>query len=529
MRRFLLALGVLVAGMQDAPAQQGEQRIALIIANDAYASPNLGRLPGTQRDAALMHAALERAGFAVTLRANLSRAQMRNEFSSFANRLALLGDRGVGFLYYAGHGVADGPRGQNYLVPVDAHISGVPDLPATSIPLNEELDGIALSGARATILVIDACRNTPVALRRGSRGLAAVDARTDTLIAFATDAGETATDDGIYARVLSEELQQPGADAVAVFARVQTRVAQATNRGQRPRFETGLLGEPIVFVASPQTAVGTQAAPLPTPPVVQQWAAGMEFDDCSGAGWCPRMVVIPAGRFSMGSTGNELGREPREGPVRRVEIARFAAGKFEVTFDQWSECVQRGGCPRLGQESSGAGAGSHPVINVSWNDARAYLDWLSQATGRSYRLLTEAEWEYAARALSDTPYPWGASASHDYANYGLDVCCGGSVAGRDQWVNTAPVGSFPPNRFGLYDMHGNAWEWVEDCFAETLAGAPTDGSAATRAGCANHVRRGGSWFIGVDYLRSAVRHNDPAAARSSEWGFRVARSLPADG
>ena len=232
-------------GTGGATAQQGEQRIALIIANEAYVSPNLGRLPGTQNDAALMQSALRRAGFAVTVQRNLNRTQMRSALSAFRGQLASLGQRGVGFLYYSGHGVADGPRGQNWLVPIDAQINNVTDLPSTSIPLDEELDGIDMAGAKATIIVIDACRNTPVSFRRGSRGLAPVQRRTDTLIAFSTDAGETAADDGAYARALSEELVMPGSDAASVFARVQTNVALRTNRAQRPHYENGLM-EPHV-------------------------------------------------------------------------------------------------------------------------------------------------------------------------------------------------------------------------------------------------------------------------------------------
>lgn len=232
----------------DAPAQQSETRVALIIANRYYASSNLGDLPGTHNDAALMEAALRRAGFAeITVRRDRNREQMRDDLSAFTRRLEALGPRGVGFLYYSGHGISDSRRGRNYLIPVNAQISALTDLPTQGLPLNEELDAIETASAKATIVVIDACRNTPVALGRGSRGLVAVSAPTRTLVAFSTQPGATATDEGVYARVLSQRLQAPGADVATVFQRVQTEVARTTSEAQVPRYDNGLI-EPIVFV-----------------------------------------------------------------------------------------------------------------------------------------------------------------------------------------------------------------------------------------------------------------------------------------
>ena len=177
--------------------------------------------------------------------------------------------------------------------------------------------------------------------------------------------------------------------------------------------------------------------------------------------------------------------------------------------------------------------GRHPLINVSWDQAKAYVAWLSRMTGKPYRLLTEAEWEYAARGVTSAdaphpPYPWGDKASHEYANYGTDQCCQGKTEGRDKWLYTAPVGQFPANAFGLYDMHGNVLEWVEDPWHDDYRGSPppTDGSVWMEGGdVSRRVVRGGSWNNDPGDLRSAVRNWNTAGSRSNNLGFRVARTL----
>jgi serine/threonine-protein kinase PpkA len=172
------------------------------------------------------------------------------------------------------------------------------------------------------------------------------------------------------------------------------------------------------------------------------------------------------------------------------------------------------------------------VINVSWEQAKTYVVWLSRMTGKPYRLLTEAEWEYAARGVTGAdaphpPYPWGNKASHEHANYGADQCCDGSTDGRDKWFYTAPVGQFPPNAFGLYDMHGNVWEWVEDPWHENYRGTPpTDGRAWMEGGDeSRRVVRGGSWNDDPGSLRSANRNWVATDSRYDSLGFRVARTL----
>ena len=239
------------------------------------------------------------------------------------------------------------------------------------------------------------------------------------------------------------------------------------------------------------------------------------FRECTD---CPEMIVIPAGNFTMGSPDTEKDRGKVEGPQHGVTIAKpFAVSKFELTFAEWDACVARGDCVAHGSDS-GWGRGRQPAINVSWDDAQSYVAWLSRITGKQYRLLSEAEYEYAARAGTQTVYPWGDDIGKGNAN------CNGCGS---QWDNkqTAPVGSFAANGFGLFDMVGNVWGWTEDCYHNSYNGAPVDGMAWTGDACSTRVVRGGSWLGIPQGLRSAVRNWDTAGSRGNNLGFRVGRTL----
>ena len=232
------------------------------------------------------------------------------------------------------------------------------------------------------------------------------------------------------------------------------------------------------------------------------------------------MVVVPAGSFTMGSPASEDGRADWEGPQRQVRIGKpFAAGKYEVTFAEWDACVAAGGCRGHRPDDMGWGRGRRPVVNVSWDDAQAYVGWLSRRTGQEYRLLSESEWEYAARAGTRARYHWGDSVGRNRAN------CGG-CGSRWDYERTAPAASFPANGFGLHDMHGNVGEWVEDCWHDSYAGAPSDGSAWTTSGMFSwRVYRGGAWNFIPGYLRAAGRGASDTGSRDDSLGFRVARTL----
>ena len=276
--------------------------------------------------------------------------------------------------------------------------------------------------------------------------------------------------------------------------------------GNRTGYVFGTLLTEITVVASPQPS----PPPSRVEPVVRVYLPrpGKTFRDCPD---CPEIVVIPAGSFRMGDlSGDGYGFEK---PIHTVTISRpITVGKYEVTFAEWDACVSVGGCSHRPIDK-GWGRDRRPVINVSWTDAQKYVSWLTRKTGKRYRLLSEAEWEYIARAGSSTKYPWQNSISSSQAR----------VNSRD---GTVPVGSYGPNAFGVYDTVGNVWEWTEDCWHRNYNEAPTDGSAWISVGeCGRRVLRGGSW-IGIPRVaRSANRYWNSASYRGSGNGFRVARDL----
>ncbi len=256
---------------------------------------------------------------------------------------------------------------------------------------------------------------------------------------------------------------------------------------------------------------------------------GSEFQNCPQ---CPVMVVVPSGRYAMLMPPIDQGRPFDEGENRLVIISKpFAVGKFEVTFDEWDACVRDGKCAEV--EDEGWGRGKRPVINVSWTEAVQYTRWLASKTGKPYRLLTEAEWEYAGRAGVGRARFFGIKPEDvcSYANlydksaekkleFGMDM-----LPCDDGFDVTAPVGSFKPNAFGLYDMLGNVWEWTEDCQAVLWRNAPSDSSARLDGRCSERAYRGSSWLSHPPrYIRSGDRYRF-LGARYNDLGFRIALSL----
>lgn len=241
--------------------------------------------------------------------------------------------------------------------------------------------------------------------------------------------------------------------------------------------------------------------------------SGSAFRDC---GACPEMVVVPGGSFVMGSPASEAWRGDDEGPQHSVSVGRFALGRYEVTFSEWDACVAAGGCTHRPEDAWGRD--SMPVMQVSWEDAQQYVAWLSRTTGHSYRLPSESEWEYAARAGTTTAYHWGDGIGSGHAN------CDGCGSRWDD-SQTAPVGSFSANGFGLHGMLGNVWEWTQDCLNRSYAGAPTNGQAWESGDCSRRILRGGSWRFNPDEVRSANRIGVGPGGRVSDIGFRVARTF----
>ncbi|MDH3658745.1 MAG: SUMF1/EgtB/PvdO family nonheme iron enzyme [Alphaproteobacteria bacterium] len=540
--RRLLATVILLTACFESRAE-GPDYVALVVGVSDYGEDRDAReaqdfivpakLDNAVRDADLIGDALVDAGFEVTRVLNPKKRELRSAVNALFEKLRVAGDDAVGLFYFAGHGSQGQPPDErdvdNFLIPIGADLQ-------TEIDLADEALGLSLVSAKLSsassarvVIILDACRNFALPLRTRSgftpRGLAEARASPNTAIAYATTPGGVASDgprggNGPYAKALAKELRaarnRPLDD---IFREVGRSVYQATNERQLPWVATSFFYKPIHIRPDPENATRPEPVQAPASP----------FHDCPH---CPEMVVIPGGGFLMGSADGEPGRSRNEGPQRRVEIRSFALGKYEVTFADWRTCIEGGGCSH--QPEMGAGeTDRHPVSNVSWHDVRGYVAWLSAETGETYRLPSEAEWEYATRGGENARFFWGDDVAQacDYANgydqtslkkfdYALNA-----LTCDDGHAGTAPVGSFAPNGFDLHDLSGNVWEWVEDVYHDTYRGAPEDGSAWISGDDAVRVLRGGSWNFIASSLRSAKRDWEEPIFRSNTTGFRVARDL----
>jgi formylglycine-generating enzyme required for sulfatase activity len=495
------------------PALAAGKRVALVIGNAAYS--DVGPLANPESDSAAVAQALEASGFDdVRHVGNLTAEQMRQELKSFS---ALSANADIAVIYYAGHGVelAD----QNYLVPVDAKLLRSTDIEFEAIPLSSVRQ--AVSGAsKLRIVVLDACRNNPFKLagkggtRAATRGLGRIEPGAGEVVAYAAKEGTLAQDgpanqNSPFAAALVKSLREPGLEVRLLFGRVRDDVLAATGNEQEPYTYASLGGDALYL----------------TPP--SQLPAVQTFRDC---GDCPEMVVVRPGTFLMGSPEDEPQRDPDEGPQHEVTIARsLAVGRFEVTRDEFDafvkdanhdtgkRCTLWTGKAFVGREGHNvdnpgfAQTGKHPATCLSWHDAKDYVAWLSRRSGQTYRLLTEAEWEYVARAGIVAPYASGAQFDPASAN-------GQSSA-------TQAVGLSAANAFGLYDTQGNVWEWTEDCHSNDYAKAPIDGSAAQGSADCERTYRGGGWSNMAKDLRFATRGVGGADTRVNIFGLRVAREM----
>jgi len=309
-----------------------------------------------------------------------------------------------------------------------------------------------------------------------------------TLLFLEAKLAEIIKDYGHAEGALTEYLSLPEINADKNYAFALTLYPKIETKASEQAFENlkGMCG------ASPSNAA--------------LYSPGMAFRECAIA---PETVVLRGGKFMMGSLPNENGRNANEDPQHRVSIRDFAIGKYEVTFDEWDACVAGGGCKAYRPQDSW-GRGRMPVNMVSWQDSQAYVAWLSAVTGKHYRLPSEAEWEYAARAGTTTAYSFGKIYKEAMANSGL---------------GTRKIGSYPANTFGLHDVHGNVSEWTQDCWNDDYQNAPIDGRAWTFDDCSKHVERGGSWITDAKSLRSASRRPRQSHDGDNSLGFRVARTL----
>ncbi|MCI4666130.1 MAG: SUMF1/EgtB/PvdO family nonheme iron enzyme [Neomegalonema sp.] len=541
-----------------ASAEPAPRRLALVIGNGAYTGAHLIRLPNPTRDADAVKKMLDRLKFDdVVLATDLTTAGMRKALRQFRKSIAK-GPVEIAAVFFAGHAIQF--ERENYLFGVDAEPETVADLPGMAVSLQEILANIA--GAKGLKLVmLDACRDeaTLLAAMKAqepnktrsaslSRGLARLEryrASDDTLIAYATSPDKVALD-GVpgahspFTQALLELGPTPGKEIRLLFGAVRDKVARVTAGRQKPTAKTDTMGGREYYLVPAATR------PKPVPIAAPKPKSGLKdfetFRDCAD---CPEMVAIPAGSFLMGSPKTELKRDEDEGPQRRVAMKAFAIGKYEVTVGQYRKFVKAtdrktdkgcwiwtGSKWEKRKDASWEAPGftqtdAHPVTCVSWADGQAYVAWLSKRTGQAYRLPSEAEWEYAARAGTRGPFSFTGKISADKANYDASYSYDGSPKGVYRG-KTLAVGSFKPNPWGLYDVHGNVWEWVQDCWHESYKGAPTDGSAwmaADKGDCSHAVLRGGSWYNDPIRLRSADRLWLQRDGRFRSWGFRVARTI----
>lgn len=474
-------------------------RLALVIGNRDYI---VGALKNPANDAAAMGAALKALGFQVTLVRNLRRDDIGSTVDGFTSKIGP-GDDVV--VFYAGHGMQ--VKGVNYLPAIDASIRSESDVALNSINLSQLLDRLDEAKAGVRLLLVDACRDNPFArtFRSASRGLARVEgAPTGTLLHFATRPGGVADDgvgaNGLYTTHLLRHLRTPGLPVESMLKRVASDVRQASGGSQQPWTEGALDGE---FFFSPQLDLAPQGTGLR--PLKQG-------QDCSD---CPEMVAIPAGSFEMGS--RELYDD--EKPVHRVSVRAFMMSRTEVTQGQWKSL--------MGSNPSGfSNCGDDcPVDSVTWTEAKAYVQKLSERTGKAYRLPSEAEWEYAARAGTSTQWVFGDDPTL-LSNHAWFGGIGRERTSGNSSSRVHPVARKEANAFGLFDMAGNVWEWVEDVWHASYEGAPRDGSAWVTGGNeATRVLRGGSWYDHPRMLKSSSRGSAQVDYRIDVVGFRVVLSL----
>jgi formylglycine-generating enzyme required for sulfatase activity len=536
--RLLVFLCVTVsyAFLLPAGAQQRAARVALVIGNATYPEA-ITPLSTTIRDVRSLAEELRRDEFEVDLKENLGKEEMQRAIDAFAGKI---GSGTAALFYFSGYGLQ--AARQTYLIPINAQIWTEADLRRDGFSVDSLLAEMNRRGAKVKIVMIDAARRNPFErrFRAAPTGLAAIDAPEGTLTIYSTAPGKLINEGSganrVFMSELIKQLRDNNLSAEEAFNRTRIAVSRASNGEEVPWVASSLVeefyfgGSRAAVTGPSRTPPAPAPAPLPPPPVAtaptvppppaapvsppareslrSDAKAGESFTDCEG---CTEMVIVPAGAFDMGSSSDY------ENPVHRVTIAKpFAIGRYEVTFDQWDRCVEEKGC-KAQPDDREWGRGQHPVINVSWEDAKAFVSWLSQKTGQTYRLPSEAEWEYAARAGTNTPFWWGRDTGSGQAN------CRECSAGSSQ--RTMPVGSFKPNPFGLYDTAGNAAEWVEDCWNDNYRGAPKDTSAWTVGQCRLRVLRGGGFDGLAKAVRSTARFRYDTDVRYPANGFRVLREM----
>ncbi len=548
---LLHALLLLCLALLTQTASAAERRVALLIGNAKYQHEK--RLDNPINDAELLGSVLrDTLKFDdVRIERNLSVHAMDKAVKDFALRAQ--GADSVVF-YYSGHGIKS-PDRRSFLLPIDARTGtgDAPELDRQAVSAENIRDKLKAANARVTLVILDACRDGPGSGKSGSKGLARIGGANGLLVAYATEEDQVAQDgqgqNSPYAQALAQALKRTDLPLLAQFDLVGDEVrrkypSQAPTREGNlradaylvspfgrvnPQDQTRLEDEAWALckagaTASPCTSYledypqGRYAklartrikdmegvARVVEPRVAPaQFSAGQTSEACVE---CPEMVAIPGGSFEMGS--NDGGAD--ENPIHSVSIKSFELGKYEVTQGQWKAAM--GSNPSKFTECGD----SCPVEQVSWDDIQEYIKKLNAKSGQQYRLPSEAEWEYAARAGSSGKWSFG-SDEGQLGEYGW--------YSDNSASKTHPVGQKKPNAFGVYDLHGNVWEWVQDCWHENYNGSPSDGRAWTRS-CSDtdRVFRGGGWYYGPANVRSADRVRGLSNGRVSDGGFRLARTL----
>ena len=510
----------------DAPAGT-ERRLALVIGNKDY--QNVSRLNNPLNDADDMAAALRTLGFEVILRKNLTQSDFLRTIDEFGDRLR---QYDVGLFYYSGHGVQH--NGDNYLVPVDANAKTAPEIEYACVKLGRTLAKMEGANLKVALALLDACRDSPFPAGTKSttaKGLNIPNNPPGSFVAFSTRAGSTADDNqqgrnGLFTAELLRHLTTPNLGIRTILDRTTQGVSSRSNKSQIPGRYDELTGD-FVFVET----VGVVATnePIPYTPPKREEPAKPKVDLEPVA-----MRYVAGGSFEMGSNEND-----DEKPIHRVTVSPFRMATYETTVAEFERFVEATGYQTEAEKGDGSyvdvnskwekksgvnwrsnTAGelrpraeyNHPVIHVSWNDAVAYCEWLTRKTGKTYRLPTEAEWEYAARGGQQSQGTTYAGSNN------LDEV--GWYTTNTEDTGTKAVGLKRANELGLYDLSGNVWEWCRDWY-----GAYSSDSQTNPVGAATgsyRVLRGGSWYISPPAIsRVALRNNSTPSYRNNGVGFRV--------
>ena len=508
-------------GVMATEKRLSQKRVALVIGNSNYQySPALKTPANDARDLAKT---LRLLNFSVMEETNLDAEGFSNTMAAFSKRLE---GADVALLYFAGHGLQF--RGENYLVPVDARLKNEFTLKREAFPIRDIIDQMETK-ARINLIILEASRNNPLSKKLRAtlgasrsvelgQGLGRIPGLTgDTLLVYAAARGAEALDgkdrNSPFMKALLKHISTPRLEIEVMLKRVARLVRKTTKQYQRPERLSRLTSE-FYFNEQPARQRSEQAAQERLQQLNKRVATlRVQLKTQSRQQWLPELVAIKKGVFVMGCTGMLIGTnncQSDEQPAHQVRVNAFFMTRTEITFAQYDACVARGGCAHNPMDQ-GWGRANRPVINISWLDAVAYAKWLSAKTGKVWRLPREAEWEYAARAGTITQYSFGDRLNTRQANFDYLL------------KKTTPVGQYPANQFGLYDMHGNVWEWVNDRYSSSwYEVSPIDNPKGPATG-ASRVFRGGSWLYTAKQLRASERNSYSPDFRSKNIGFRLVR------